>query len=210
MAAPRCPECGYACSADEWGNSIRRDAFLRINRGAWVGPVVLCGLASLLTPFFITLAFLLLYLAATALVGRAFVGLYRRLLRQIWLVSLPWLLLPWLVILPILTIAPEWIFGWLYPSDVPRFLRLTGRGAFGGVLLPLGVLAFNLLCWVVWRWRWRTLCSAASLPAEMQRTRTVTLAVRLAYLPAAILAAVVFLIFGVINVLDWLVPSWDQ
>ncbi len=211
LGASRCAECGYACSADEWAQAIRRSVFLEINRGAWIGPIVVCGLASLLTPFFVTLAFLVLYLFVTPAIGAKFAGLYRRILRQIWLVSLPWLLIPWMVVLPAFTIIPEWVFGWRYVgTDVPNFLRLSGRGAFGGVLLPLGVLSFNMLCWIIWRWRWRALCRAASLPAHMQRSGPVRLAVRLAYIPAILLAGAVLVFFGTMNVLDAIIPGWDR
>lgn len=205
----RCSECGYQCAADESIASIRRETFLQLTRGAWIAPVGLCAMLSLVTPFFVPLFFLVLYLAATGLVGAKLTGAYRRILRRVWLVALPWLLLPWTALLAGISIVPEFVLGWRYSSDVPAFLHLSGRGAFGGLLLSLGVLAFNAVCWWIWRWRWRAMCHSAGIPAEMQRSRAAIGAARLAFIPACILAFCLLVTLGVSNILDFLVPGWD-
>jgi hypothetical protein len=195
-----CPECGYTLTPDDLAYDARRRAFLDVTRFApifWSALLVVGALVAGRWP----LVPVLWNMLGGWLLLRHMPGLRRRLFLRIWMMTAPWLTLPWLVIGLAVRVL-HWMYwetGWLDAFNV--------SDGFMIVAIWLGAVT-ALLAPVAWRSHERRLCRTVGLWTDEVSTRSFRRAFRVVYAPVLILALGWVVTTGILTALDALLPFW--
>jgi hypothetical protein len=205
--SPRCPECAYEPTREDWDFKERRVLFLELTRfSSWL----VIGSCFAVTAFVSVWALVLQipWAAAFFVVAKGAPQLHRRLAQRVWMFSLPWLLLPWLVAIG----GMRWMsrLWWIQPSwgwKMPWWLSLRDRG-LGGIFVPFMIGGLAILAYWFWRFQWRRLARLAGLTSDLARSPAGAISLRLVMLPLLLYAAGVFLIIGVPQLMDVVWPGW--
>jgi hypothetical protein len=210
-----CPECGFVATEEELAARVRRFYFLEFS-GAGIGyAIVLTLVASLMVPYFYPIPIVLLSVAVTPLIARSAPKGYRVLLRRAWLISTPWLFLPWFIPWAFYR-AIEWFFAGTYSfgnifrsSHLPGYLRVGAPGAYGEAVYAVALLVMIFGLHFLWQRRWRVLCAQAAIPEEYRLSVVASIWSRVVFAPAFLLA-LVSAGLGTLKVLDMISPGWDR
>lgn len=209
---PRCSECGYEPTPEDRAFSERRMMFLELTRFSGFGWILAFAVICLaVSGTRIVFALLISALIAWKLIAAGLPKNHRRLARRVWLVSLPGLVFPTLVLAVAGSMLPWDIAPWSngFGNIPPRWLSLHSRG-MGGVTVPILMLATALIPYGLWRLNWRRLGRIAGLSDSLLRLQSVQKAARWTMLPVALVAAMTLLAIGVPQILDAAFPGWDM
>lgn len=200
-AGPVCPECGYEVTEEDVALDERRRALIELAPGS---------IAWRMLPVAAALAFVwvwpIIFVVQGVLAGWVLVyglpRLHARVLVRVWLMSLIWLQMIWLV--PAAVARGD---GWLWWLDVlspyPRYGSSVAGWGYGAALIGLAVGLG------VWWWSWRRLCRAAGMPRGIWSRARVRKALWIAVGPQGMIVVGIVAAAVLARLSDRVAPGWD-
>lgn len=195
----RCVECGYELEELDYAGDERRRLFLRFTRSTpwWIAALVLLLTTIVAAPMTPVVAS---YFIVPFVLFRRLPRQHRKTLRRVWVITVGWLHLPWLV----------WVLGWKIGWSVERWYDPLAAVDTRWDMLSVTIIALSMVCIgaIAWHRTYARLLPAAGLSSGVIGRPAVQRSISIMILLTCMPMVVYVLARTVAVVLDEVYPGW--